>query len=59
MPLHVKSQSPLAKAMANGIAKSGPGRIQAQSKVNCALPIKIEKMIYSNITVKYSIKAVN
>ena len=32
---------------------------QAQTNVDCTIPIKIEKSIYSNITVKYSINAVN
>ena len=32
---------------------------QAQPKIGCTLPIKLKRLIYSNIIVKYSIKAVN
>ena len=35
--------------MSRGVAKGGPGRAQAQPKVGCALPIKIEKDRYTLI----------
>ena len=41
------------------VAKGGPGRAQAHPNAGCALPMKIERLIYSNRTVKYFIKAVN
>ena len=36
----------------------GPGRVQAHPNVDCALPIKILKLKYSNRTFKYPIKAI-